>query len=416
MSTKTLNNRKKEQLMPILRFEDMKEKWLLITLDDLLTFKNGLNASKEKYGKGTKFINVLDIINNVFITHDNIIGSVEVSEKEQEKNEVVYGDILFQRSSETREEVGQTNVYLDKSRKCVFGGFVIRGHKKKEYDPLFMNYLLKTQKVRKEITTKSGGSTRYNIGQDSLREVAVYTTSLPEQKKIASFLSTIDEKILQLTRKKELLETYKKGLMQQLFSGALRFKDEKGKDYPDWEERRLGDVGEIVSGLTYSPNDINEQGVLVLRSSNVKNRQLVFNDNVYVKTSSFNPVKLNDILICVRNGSKRLIGKNALISEDVVGVAFGAFMSVYRSKYNLFISHYFDTEAYKKEVHKNLGATINSINGSNLKQFKIPFPSEKEQKHIADLLFQIRGKITTITTQITKTKTFKKGLLQQMFV
>ena len=222
------------------------------------------------------------------------------------------------------------------------------------------------------------------------------------------------------------MEQYKKGVMQQLFpstgsgyrSGKLRFKDQNGNPYPDWEEKRLGEVGNIVSGLTYSPDDIDESGVLVLRSSNVHGRQVTFDDNVYVNVidGKFNPVEENDILICVRNGSKRLIGKNALIKGDAIGVAFGAFMSVYRSASNLFLFHYFDTVDYKKEVHKNLGATINSINGSDLKKFKIPFPCEEEQQKIATYLSIIDTKIENVNQQITQTQNFKKGLLQQMFV
>ena len=206
------------------------------------------------------------------------------------------------------------------------------------------------------------GSSISNVYNSDLKTLAIILPTLPEQQKIASFLSAVDEKIQQLSRKKKLLEQYKKGVMQQLFSGKLRFKDENGEEFPDWEEKKLGDVGAIISGLTYSPTDINEDGILVLRSSNVQNRRLSFRDNVYVKTSAFNPVELNDILICVRNGSKHLIGKNAIIDKETAGVAFGAFMSVYRSNHNLFIFHYFDTDEYKNEVHKNLGATINSIN------------------------------------------------------
>ena len=201
-------------------------------------------------------------------------------------------------------------------------------------------------------------------------------------------------------------------------SGQLRFKDENGKDYPDWEEKRLGEVGKIVSGLTYSPDDKNEEGVLVLRSSNVHSRKVTYTDNVFVnvEVGGFNPLEENDVLICVRNGSKRLIGKNALISGKAIGVAFGAFMTVYRSESNLFLFHYFDSVDYKKEVHKNLGATINSINGSDLKKFKIPFPSQPEQQKIANYLSGIDTKIAAVNTQITQTQSFKKALLQQLFV
>ena len=239
-----------------------------------------------------------------------------------------------------------------------------------------------------------------------------------EQQKIAAFLSAVDKKIQQLQRKKELLEQYKKGVMQKIFSQEIRFKDEDGNDYPDWEEKTLGNIGEIVSGLTYSPKDIDDDGVLVLRSSNVHNRMIKYDDNVFVKVAkgSFNPVRVGDILICVRNGSKRLIGKNALIEKNCAGVAFGAFMTIYRSEVNNFLFHYFDTPLYKKEVHRNLGATINSINGSNLKKFKVPFPSADEQTRIARFLTKQDEVSTILGEQFQAYQKFKKGLLQQMFV
>lgn len=205
--------------VPKLRFPGFDGEWKDVAMGELLSFKNGYNADKEQYGTGVKFINVLDIIQNDYITHDRIIGSVTIPEKDFEKNEVRYGDLLFQRSSETREEVGQANVYLDKDTPATFGGFVIRGRPLKEFDSVYFNALLKTAKVRKDMTSRSGGATRYNIGQDSLEEVTVnLSPSLPEQQKIAAFLTAVDGRIEQLSRKKALLEATKKGVMQQLFT------------------------------------------------------------------------------------------------------------------------------------------------------------------------------------------------------
>lgn len=171
---------------------------------------------------------------------------------------------------------------------------------------------------------------------------------------------------------------------------TTKYKDTPiGKIPVDWEVKKLGDLGSIISGLTYSPENVSEvNGVLVLRSSNVQDRQLVFDDNVFVNVlnGNFNPVQKNDILICVRNGSKNLIGKNALITKEIEGVAFGAFMAIFRSDLNNFLFQIFGTDLYKKEIHKNLGATINSINGSELKQFKIPLPPLPEQQKIAEVL------------------------------
>ena len=150
----------------------------------------------------------------------------------------------------------------------------------------------------------------------------------------------------------------------------------------DWKVIKLGDIGNIVSGLTYSPDDVREDGMLVLRSSNIYDRLLKFDDNVFVEASDlkFNPVQEGDILICVRNGSKSLIGKNTIIPKSAEGLAFGAFMSVFRSEYNNYLFQLFDTDLYNRQIHDNLGATINSINGSDLKNFIFPLPSLQSVK------------------------------------
>ncbi|MGZ8165044.1 MAG: restriction endonuclease subunit S, partial [Methylobacter sp.] len=194
--------------LPHLRFKEFTGAWKNKNLGDIFTFKNGVNASKEQYGSGYKFINVLDIINNNFITYEKIIGLVNIPENEFINNEVRYGDVLFQRSSETREEVGQSNVYIG-HQSVTFGGFVIRGRGIAEYSPLFFNYILKTNSVRDEITQRSGGSTRFNIGQNSLSVIPIFLPTLPEQTKIANFLTAVDEKIAQLTQKADLLARYK---------------------------------------------------------------------------------------------------------------------------------------------------------------------------------------------------------------
>ena len=132
----------------------------------------------------------------------------------------------------------------------------------------------------------------------------------------------------------------------------------------EWEVKKLGEVGKLLSGLTYTPSNIQSDGILVLRSSNIQNGVLAFDDNVYVKVSSYTPVKAGDILICVRNGSQNLIGKTALITQEAEGCAFGAFMAVFRSPISKYVFYLLGTELYRKYIFRNLGATINSINGA----------------------------------------------------
>ena len=400
MSTATLHIEKKKKLVPKLRFPEFDREWGKIILGDLLTFKNGLNSDKEKYGKGVKFINVLDILNNDFITYDKIIGSVEVTEKEFEKNEVSYGDILFQRSSETRAEVGQANVYLDRNKSSVFGGFVIRGKAKSEYEPLFMNYLLRTPIARKEITDKSGGSTRYNVGQDTLSKVQLTTTIISEQQKIASFLSAVDEKIQQLSRKKELIEQYKKGLMQQLFSGKLRFKDENGNDYADWEEKKLGDLTKITTGK--------------------------LDANAMVQDGEYR------FYTCAKDYSR--IDKFAFDTEALLISGNGAnvgYIHYYKGKFNayqrtyvldrikeniIYLKFYLDNFLYERIYTEKKEGNTPYIVMSTLSEMEILLPSLQEQQKIANFLSSIDVKIESTSQQINQTQSFKKGLLQQLFV
>ena len=138
-------------LVPKLRFREFKNEWKIINLKQILSFKNGINANKDSYGRGIKYISVGDILNNTFITYDKIKGLVDINEKMLNENGVEYGDIVFQRSSETFNDIGQSNVYLDKEKVATFGGFVIRGKKIGDYNPLFLNYLLKAPYNRRKI-------------------------------------------------------------------------------------------------------------------------------------------------------------------------------------------------------------------------------------------------------------------------
>lgn len=183
-----------------------------------------------------------------------------------------------------------------------------------------------------------------------------------------------------------------------------------------WKIKTLEEIGNIVSGLTYSPNNIHEDGILVLRSSNVKNRQIELEDNVFVAVDkdNYNSVKENDLLICVRNGSRSLIGKNALIKKEHEGLAFGAFMSIFRSEDNSYLYQLFDTDIYNREIHRNLGATINSINGGNLKKFKFPFPPKEERDRITQILSTWDEAIETTQKLIAQLQLRKKGLMQEL--
>lgn len=411
MSNAKTHTAQKKALVPELRFKEFEGEWNETTLGNLFTFKNGLNSDKEKYGSGIKFISVLDIIGDKVITYSSIIGKVEVTEKELEKNEVMYGDVLFQRSSETREEVGQANIYVDENKSAVFGGFVIRGRKKKGYDPYFMNFLLKTSSARKEITTKSGGSTRYNVGQESLSKVFVSLTSLPEQQKIASFLSAVDEKIQQLTKKKVLLEQYKKGVMQQLFSQKLRFKDENGNEYADWEEKRLEEVSTVNMGQSPDSKSYNEDSIgLLLIQGNADINGRITSPRQYTSQPT-KICEIGDIILTVRAP----VGS---VSKSIHNACIGRGVCAIRSNSNSIQEYLFQFLLNFEEKWGQLeqGSTFTAVGGKDVKTLKINTPHLNEQQKIASFLSSIDAKIESVNDQITQTQTFKKGLLQKMFV
>lgn len=158
-----------------------------------------------------------------------------------------------------------------------------------------------------------------------------------------------------------------------------------------WSVQKLRDIGLCLGGLTYSPEDVVESandGLLVLRSSNVQNARLAFSDTVYVHATLDEDAltRAGDILVCVRNGSRGLIGKSALISGEGVGVAHGAFMMLFRAEDSPFVYQLFQSREYFKQVHENLGATINSINSSDFYRFQFAFPPKAERTAIAKLL------------------------------
>lgn len=192
---------------------------------------------------------------------------------------------------------------------------------------------------------------------------------------------------------------------------------EIGEIPEDWDLVRLGEIGENFIGLTYSPSSVNTYGTLVLRSSNVQNGQLAFKDNVYVKMDLPSRVitKKNDILICVRNGSRQLIGKCALINEKAEGSAFGAFMTVYRTDYFNFIFHQFNSEIIQKQIRVMMGATINQITNKDLKSFIVPLPRErKEQDIISTVLADMDNLIQATEQLINKKQLIKTATMQNL--
>ena len=276
---------------------------------------------------------------------------------------------------------------------------------------------LSQSKVKHFLFGNSTSSTMPAVSFKLVGKVLVDLPPLPEQQKIAKILSTWDKAISTTERLIDNSTQQKKALMQQLLTGKKRLLDDEGKRFEgEWEEVKLADIGKCINGLTYSPSDVVESnGMLVLRSSNVQDGKLAFHDNVYVKSDLKvkSKTKEGDILICVRNGSKNLIGKSALIKGKAVNEAHGAFMTLYRSIYPTYVFQLFQSNLFYRQVNKNLGATINSINTSDLHKFKFLISSnQKEIEKIATVLTNADKEIELLEQQLADLQQEKKALMQ----
>ena len=195
---------------------------------------------------------------------------------------------------------------------------------------------------------------------------------------------------------------------------ALRF-----KGFTDeWEQRKLKNLVDFYSGLTYHPENIREKGTFVIRSSNIKDGQLVTGDNIFVAPEIVNStyVKKDDIIVVVRNGSRKLIGKHTKLNFNLNNAVIGAFMTGIRSNNNNFINAIFDSDNFKREIHKNLGATINQITTGELKRMNFYIPSlTSEQNYLGNLMKVLDKLITLQQRKLRLLKLLKKATQQNIF-
>ncbi|WP_281863983.1 restriction endonuclease subunit S [Planomicrobium okeanokoites] len=386
--------------VPQLRFSGFDGEWEQQELGELLEFKNGINADKDSYGYGTKFINVLDILNNDYILSDKIIGSVNASQKQLETYSVTYGDILFLRSSETREDVGICNVYLDEETPAVFGGFVIRGKKIADYSPFFLKAVLNNSSARNQISSKAGGSTRYNVGQSILSEVNVRVPEIKEQQKISSFFMLLNQKTEKQQEKIKKLEQFKKGMMQKIFSQELRFKDEDGGEFSEWEEKKLGDLCNITTGKL----DAN-----AMQSDGQYRFYTCAKEYYWIDKYAFDTEAL-------------------LVSGNGANVGY---IHYYKGKFNAYQRTYV-LDAFEENIiylkfylerflslrimaEKNVGNTPYIVLGT-LYDMPILIPDIREQAKIATFLSELDTKLKLEKDKLLVLEEQKRGIMQGMFV
>jgi len=393
MSTVTLHSEKKKTLVPQLRFQEFDGEWNNSNLGEAFTIFNGYAFSSSlSVEDGVLWVKIADV--GIQEMKKNNLSYLPISLKEKHKKFILTkGDFVVALTRPIlngKLKIAQINSFFDGALLNQRVGKIISNN-----SHYFIYSLLQKDELIKSIENNIAGSDPPNLSPNEINSIEISFPPLPEQQKIASFLSAVDEKIQQLSRKKELLEQYKKGVMEQLFSGKLRFKDENGEDYADWEEKKLGEVFKIGSGKDYKN----------LEKGNIP----VFGTGGYM-------LSVNKFL---HSGETVFIGRKGTIDKPFY------FNGEFWTVDTLFYTHTFKNVTPKfiycvfQQINwklHNEASGVPSLSKSTIEKLTFDFPCIEEQQKIADFLSSIDAKIESTNQQITQTQSFKKGLLQQMFV
>ncbi|WP_166387170.1 restriction endonuclease subunit S [Polaribacter sp. 11A2H] len=377
--------------VPKLRFKEFDGDWEKKRLGNIAKVSSGGTPSRIniKFWNGN-----IPWITTSLINFNIISDSVEKITEEALINSSAklfpIGTILMAMygQGKTRGKVARLGIEATTNQACA----AIIVSKKIDGNYLYQNLAGRYDEIRK--LSNDGG--QQNLSGGIIKLIKISIPNIQEQQKIATFLTSVDDKIEQLTQKKTLLEQYKKGVMQQVFSKQLRFKTDDGSDFTNWEEKKLGEVCDsIKSGKSKS----NETGVFPLYGST----------GIIGKCDDFSHDGF--FILIARVGAN---SGTINVVNDKFGVSDNTLVVVCNNAIDIkFIYFYLDFYNLNRLV---FGSGQPLITGGQLKSLKLNIPSLKEQQKIATYLSAIDIKIENVQTQIAKTQTFKKGLLQQMFV
>jgi type I restriction enzyme S subunit len=393
--------------------------WSWKPLKQLFEFKNGVNADKGSYGQGVKFINIMEVIENDVITESKIPGSVTLEKRVIDQNLVKYGDILFNRTSETPEEIGLSAVYFGRST-VTFGGFVIRGKSKnEELDISFKKYCFNSFEVRKQIIRRGQGAVRANIGQKDLEKVELPVPSIEEQKAIANVLSIWDNAIEILAHLITQKQLKKKALMQQMLTRRKRLPASVSASAGilgidrDWEEVKLGDFFKERKETNRSDLtllSVGSRGVYPQSESDKK-------DTSNVDKSKYKRICKGDIGY---NTMRMWQGRSAL--SELEGIVSPAY-TIVTPKENAdvrFFSYLFQVPNVIHRFYRNSQGLVNDTLNCKFKDFamvKVIIPQTKEKQiRIGKVLLQADNEIKILEEKMAHLQSQKKGLMQQLLI
>lgn len=398
---------------PPLRFKGFSGDLTTITLLNVCNgeISNGVFNDPGRRDGNYRLVNVLDMFGTDRIEVSSL-SSLTLERKEFEKNKVKYGDIFFTRSSLVPAGIAWSNVYLSHDENITFDGHLMKiSPDLCFFSPEYLAQYFRSRPIRKQLIVRGKTGTMTTIGQADIASVELTVPTLREQQKIAAFLTAVDGRIGQLSEKKALLEAYKKGVMKQLFSRELRFRDDDGNAFPEWEEKRLGEVSKFINGRAYKQNELLSEGPYpVLRVGNFfTNPEWYYSDLelpadkycdtgdlLYAWSASFGPR--------IWRGGKVIFHYHiwkVIPSEKIT---------------KPFLFHLLDWDVERIKNAQGNGIAMMHVTKQAIEERPVSLPCVQEQTKIAAFLTALDRKIEAVSTQIDLTRTFKKGLLQQMFV
>ena len=383
----------KQNNIPQLRFPEFKDSWEMKKLGEVaLRIGDGLHGTPV-YAEDS------DIF---FINGNNLVnGRIEINENTKKVDFETFRDNYKGLDNNTllisiNGTIG--NIAKYRNEKVMLGKSVGYFNFKGNTD--FYYFILNTDKVQNFFISELTGSTIKNLSLKTLRESQISLPSLPEQTKIANLLTTVDEKIQILKKKISLLEQYKKGVVQKLFSQGLRFKDENGKPYPDWTKMKLGECLDYIQPTDFLVSSIEYDNsfktpvltagkTFILGYTNEENG--IFNENlpVIIFDDFTTATQFVDFPFKAKSSAMKI-----LIAKEDVDIKFiYELMQVINYEIGGHERHWISKFAY----------------------LEISIPEISEQRKIAKFLSSIDLKISKVDAQEKQTEAFKKGLLQKMF-
>ena len=407
-------------LIPKLRFKEFDGDWEIKKLGDNISIISGFPFKSDLFSEsGNKLVIPKNFTKNGYGNFTDKFSKYTI-EKVDSKYICTENDLLVLLTDLTQscELLGKPLTIKKSDGKVLLNQRVIKIDCSNILRKDFLSNFFLTEKYHKIIKKTSSGSTVRHSSNKIIQNIKLSIPSIPEQQKIATFLTSVDTKIQQLTTKKQLLENYKKGIMQQLFSQQLRFKNDDGLDFPDWEKIKLKEfISNFIVPMRDKPKDLTGE-IPWCRIEDFEGKFLSkskSNQGVSVETVKKMNLKvypINTLLVsCSANlGFCAIVKKELITNQTFIGLV----PNIQKISID-YLYHIMKLSSRRLNVLSS-GTTISYLSRKQFENFKIDYPSLKEQQKIANYLSAIDTKIENVQTQIEKTQAFKKGLLQQMFV